>query len=245
MKVLFISSECLPFAKTGGLGDVVGVLPKVLNEKGIDVRVIIPLYKDINNKNIQMKELADGLHVMLGPVKEYFSVKETTIGNNIKIYFIDNKKYFDRQGIYGSSAGAYSDNAERFIFFSRAVIEAVKAINFQPDIMHAHDWHTALVPAYLKTVYKSDNFFYRTSSVFTIHNMAHQGICPSYIMPFTGISWEEFNMSKMEYYGNINILKAGIVYSDIITSVSKSYNKEIQHSKELGRGLEGVLAGRA
>jgi starch synthase len=244
MRILFAASECIPFAKTGGLGDVVGSLAKNLKLNNQDIRVILPFYKNISENFRDVNIIAENLKVHLGKNEEIFSIKQAYIINDLPIYFIDNNKYFERDFIYGTDKAAYLDNAERFIFFSKAVIEALKVINFQPDIIHTHDWPTALIPGILKTAYKSDNFFYKTKTVFTIHNMMHQGIFDPKVLELAGISWEEFSIEKFEYYGNVNFLKAGIVYSDAITTVSKTYSKEIQENPEFGMGLSGVLKTR-
>jgi starch synthase len=244
MRILFAGSECIPFAKTGGLGDVIGSLAKNLKLQDQDIRVIIPFYKNISENFKDINVVAENLKINIGDTQEYFSIKQSFVINDLPIYFVDNKKYFDRDFIYGTEKAAYSDNAERFIFFSKAVLESLKVINFQPDIIHAHDWPVALIPALLKTVYKSDNFFYKTKTVFTIHNMMHQGIFDPKVLELAGISQEEFNIEKFEYYGKTNFLKAGLVYSDAITTVSKTYSKEIQENPEFGMGLDGVLRTR-
>jgi starch synthase len=159
-------------------------------------------------------------------------------------YFIQNDRYFDREGFYGTAEGDYHDNAERFAFFSRAVLEMAKALKWIPDILHLNDWQTSLAAVYLKTLYKADPVFAQTRSLFTIHNMAYQGLFPKYMLPMTGIGWEEFQHEKLEFYDQVNYLKAGLVYSDALNTVSERYSLEIQ-TDEFGHGLQGVLKSRA
>lgn len=164
----------------------------------------------------------------------------------ISVYFIENKDYYDRAGLYQDPAVGkdYQDNCERFSFFSKAVLETAQALGIKPDVIHCNDWQSALVPAYLKTLHKDNNYFRGTVTLFTIHNLAYQGLFPKENMPMTGLDWSYFNWKQLEYYGNINLLKAGIVFSDIITTVSRKYAEEIQ-TAEFGAGLDGVLRERA
>ncbi|MFH1715633.1 MAG: glycogen synthase GlgA [Elusimicrobiota bacterium] len=241
MNIIFASTECAPFAKTGGLADVVGALPGVLQRKGHNVCVIMPLFNKIDRKQFDITTKITHLHLSLGGKREVFGLKQAKLAHNVQVYFIDHPGYFGRDELYRENDTDYPDNAERFIFYSKAVLEAAKAINFQPDIIHAHDWHSALAPAMLKTIYHYDNFFYKTKSVFTIHNIAYQGIFPRSVLALTDISDSEFVPSKLEFYEKINFMKAGIIYSDALNTVSKKYSMEIQESHENGKGLEGVL----
>ncbi|HHT9117540.1 MAG TPA: glycogen synthase, partial [Candidatus Hypogeohydataceae bacterium YC38] len=166
-------------------------------------------------------------------------------GTRISTYFIENTSYYDREGLYQDPATGrdYQDNCERFSFFSRAVLETLQVLGIKPDIIHCNDWQSALVPTYLKTLYKDNNSFRGTASLFTIHNLSYQGLFPKEDMPLTGLDWSYFNWKQLEFYGKINLLKAGIVFSDIITTVSRKYAEEIQ-TAEFGVGLEGVLRER-
>ncbi|MDD5423231.1 MAG: glycogen synthase GlgA [Candidatus Omnitrophota bacterium] len=220
LKILFASSEVVPFAKTGGLADVAGSLPIALEKKGVDVRVIMPKYGLIKCK-------AD----------------EATMGKNVKVYFVANEEYFDRKELYGDKFGDYEDNLDRFAFFSREILERCKRENFQPDIIHCNDWQTALVPVYLNTIYKYDPFFFNTRALFTIHNMAYQGLFPKEEFPKTGLDWVLFSIEYFEFYDKVNLMKAGLVYSDAINTVSPTYAREIL-TREFGCGLEGVLKTR-
>jgi len=242
MKVIMVSPEVTPFAKTGGLADVVGTLPKYLFQKGVQVSVILPLYKIV--KNISKLENVDATleipildKIKLGKVKKSF-LPET----KVPVYFIEQDEYYNRDNLYTTSFGDYPDNCERFIFFSRAVLEFVKYLDFQPDIIHCHDWQTGLIPLYMKTLYAKD--FSRVKSIMTIHNLAFQGLFWHLDMPLTGLDWKYFNWQELEFYGKINFLKGGLVFADAITTVSKTYAKEIK-SKEFGCGLEGVIQKRS
>ncbi|MFH0763516.1 MAG: glycogen/starch synthase [Candidatus Omnitrophota bacterium] len=220
LKVLFASSEVMPFAKTGGLADVAGSLPIALEELGVDVRVIMPKYASVKARG-----------------------DETTIGKNVKVYFVENDDYFKRIELYGDKFGDYHDNLDRFVFFCKGALERCKSENFAPDIINCNDWQTALIPVYLNTNYKFDPFFSNTKTLFTIHNMAYQGLFPKDEFPKTGLDWILFSIDYFEFYDKVNLMKAGLVYSDAISTVSPTYAKEIL-TKEFGCGLEGVLKTR-
>lgn len=215
MKILFCSSEVVPFAKTGGLADVAGALPLALEALGEEVAIVMPQYKSI-------------------------SKCQSSIGKDIKVYFITNDKYFKRDGLYQDKHGDYPDNLERFSYFSRKAIELVKDINYKPDIIHINDWQAALVPAYLKILYARDDFFKDTGTILTIHNLGFQGIFAKEEFPKLGLDWSWFNIDGFEFYGRVNLLKAGIIFSDIVNTVSPTYAHEIQ-TEEFGFGLEGLL----
>lgn len=245
MKILIASPECVPYAKTGGLADVVGALPKFLKRKKQDVRLIIPKYKKIDPEKFGLDLVVKGLLIPLGEKMEVANLYQAKLERTIPVYFVENDKYFAREELYRTAEGDYPDNAERFIFFSRACLEAVKAINFQPEIIHCHDWQVGLIPVYLKTLYRIDGFFHSTAAVFTIHNIAYQGLFPKEILPLAGFSWHDFIPDRLEYYDQMNFLKAAIGFSDIVTTVSPTYAREIQSSSEYGRGMEGVLKNRS
>lgn len=244
MKILIASPECVPFAKTGGLADVVGALPKFLKKRKQDVRLIIPKYKKIDPEKFGLELVVKGLLIPLGEKMEIANLWQAKLERTIPVYFVENDKYFARDELYRTPAGDYPDNAERFIFFSRACLEGVKALAFQPEIIHCHDWQVGLIPAYLKTLYRIDGFFHSTASILTIHNIAYQGLFPKETLPLAGFSWLDFTPEKLEYYDQMNFLKAGIVYSDLVTTVSPTYAKEIQSTNEFGRGMEGILKNR-
>ncbi len=246
MKILFIASEGVPFCKTGGLADVVGALPKELKNKRHDVRIILPKYKSIRAQEFNIRETGEWVHVPMGDGRiESGDIRLCRTDKGIPVYFIHNNHYFGRSGLYYGPWGDYTDNAERFAFFSRAALEACKAMQFRPDIVHCHDWQTGLVPMYLKEIFKNDSFFQHTRTVLTLHNVAYQGVFPKTKIYSTGFTWREFTMDKFEYYDQISYLKAGLVYADMLSTVSPSYAQEIQTTYEFGRGMEGLLRSRS
>ncbi len=227
MKIAFCSSEVVPFAKTGGLADVSGALPLALEKLGLDVSIFLPFYKGVDQKGYKVKKLKKGLW-------------STILGKNLTVYFIDHKGHFHRDYLYGDGYGDYEDNFERFHFFCEDVLIQLKALKLQVDIVHCHDWQTALIPLYLKELYKEDPFFENTKTVFTIHNLAYQGVFKKSFFPQLGLSPELFSPEGLEFYDKINLLKGAILYSDEVTTVSPQYAKEIL-TKKYGCGLEGVL----
>lgn len=248
MKILMAASECVPFIKVGGLADVVGTLSRYLKAAKNDVRIVLPAYQKIDRKKYPMKKLKGRLLIPIGDHYEEAEVLEGRLGKvpqSVVVYFIDAPKYFDRPEVYRTSEGDFPDNAERFIFFSRAVLEVAKLVDFQPEVIHCHDWQTGLIPAYLKTLYRIDAFFQSTRTVFTIHNIAYQGMFPAETMLLAGFSWSDFTPERMEYYGQMNFLKIALVYSDALTTVSPTYAQEIKSGPEFGRGMEGILNARS
>ncbi|MCX7905857.1 MAG: glycogen synthase, partial [Elusimicrobiales bacterium] len=244
MKIAIVSSEAFPFCKTGGLGDVVGAVSNCLSkENGIEVVLFIPKYRDIGKTAFSPKKIFGNFIVPVSDRFEEVNLYHLEWGK-VKVYLIDNPHYFDRPGLYKSDSGDYPDNDERFIFFQRGVLESCKFLGFKPDIIWCHDWQTGLIPAYLKTIYSIDAFFVKTKTVFTIHNIAYQGFFGRDSFIKAGFSWFDFTPDKLEYYGGINFMKAGINYADIITTVSPSYAREICEDSILGKGLEGVLNNR-
>jgi len=241
MHIAFVASECVPFSKTGGLADVVGALPRALAQLGHKVSVYLPRYKQTKLQAAQT--VIDSVTVPFDDRYRFSSVVTGGEEHGVKYYFIEYPPYFDRDALYGTPAGDYPDNAERFALFSRAVLEASKILGV-PEVFHCHDWQAALVPVLLRTVYGEDPAFRDVGATFTIHNMGYQGLFPSEILPLLMLPWDLFTMSKMEFFGQINFLKGALVYSDFITTVSRKYSQEIQTS-EYGFGLEGVLRARA
>ncbi len=246
MKILFASPEIVPFAKTGGLADVSGALPKALEKLGEDVTAIMPKYRAVDDKKFGLEYTGKNIQVPISNRIEEAKIYKGYINRqktDIPIYFIDKKEYYDRPYLYGTPAGDYPDNAERFIYFDRAILETCKTIGLKPDVIHCNDWQTGMVPVYLKTLYKDDPFFKDTSTLFTVHNLGYQGLFWHLDMHLTNLGWDIFSPDGIEFYGKINILKGGLVYSDAITTVSKTYSQEIQ-TKEYGCGLDGVLRKR-
>lgn len=243
MRVMIASPEAVPFAKTGGLADVAGALPKALKKMGIDIILAIPKYRMINDKQFGLRDTGITISVPISGRIEYASVLEGEIEDNVPVYFIKKDSYYDRDDLYGTKEGDYLDNAERFVFFSKAVLELCKEINFKADVIHCNDWQTALIPVYLKTLYRGTPCLSMTATVYTVHNLGYQGLFWHLDMHLTGLGWELFTPEGIEFHGKINFMKAGLIFSDVITTVSKAYSKEIQ-TEEFGHGLEGVLIQR-
>ncbi len=237
MRVLHATSEAVPFAKTGGLADVTGTLFNELNDIRVKTRLIMPLYRGIKSR-FKPRDTGRSISVEVGP-RSYSS---RILSYRGEVFFVECDEFFDRTELYGTASEEFSDNAQRFVFFSKAVLEACITLQYYPDIIHCHDWQTALVPLYAKTIYGSA--FKETRTVFTIHNLGYQGIFPSSIMPDTGLDEGWFTYDGIEFYGNVNLLKAGIISADAITTVSDNYAKEIL-TREYGYGLDGVLQKRA
>lgn len=238
MKILFVASEGLPFSKTGGLADVIEALPKALAKQGHEVAVVLPRYRGTKATTIVMPSVT----VPIGKELRFPAILDGTVLHNVRYFFVDDPPYFDREGIYGESSGDYSDNAARFAEFSRVSLEIAKHI-WLPDVIHCHDWQTALVPVLLRTAYAADPVLRNIPVLFTIHNLAYQGLFPKEILESTGIPQSVFHPDGMEFYGKVNLLKGGLVYSDSLTTVSKKYAQEIQ-TPEFGSGLDGVIRSR-
>lgn len=240
MRIVIATSEVTPFAKTGGLAEVCGALPRALVKLGVKVSVFTPLYSI--SQNLSAKSLRLKLLIKVGerikPAAIHFKRQA-----KIDFFFVGEKEYFDREFLYGSEHGDYPDNAQRFIFFSKAVIESLIQLNIKPAIIHCHDWQTALIPLYLKTIYAQSPILAQTKTVFTIHNLGYQGIFPEAAFYDIGVSEKFFSPQGIEFYGKVNFLKAGLLFADLLTTVSPTYAQEIQ-TKEFGFGLEGVLADR-
>lgn len=227
MKIAICASEVVPFAKTGGLADVAGALPVALEKAGQEVIIIMPGYKEVKQKGIKIKRLSDGVSYSL-------------TGEAVKVYFIEREGYFGRDFLYGDKTGDYKDNLDRFSYYSRKALELLKQIDFKPDVIHLHDWQASLIPVYLKTVFSKEKFFKDTKTLLTIHNIGYQGIFPGDEFGKLGLDSGLFNMEGLEFFGKVNLLKGGIIFSDLINTVSKAYSREIR-TEEFGFGLEGVL----
>jgi starch synthase len=237
MKVAFISSEVYPFSKTGGLADVAQSLPAALNKKGINTIIITPFYSSIDKQKFNIRKSYISFSVFINFNIEYIEVFETEY-KETKVYFFSNKNYFQTDNFYeGKNVGI------RFALFSYAAIELCKKINFKPDIFHLNDWQTSLISVLLKTNYLNDKFFHKTKTLLTIHNLAYQGYFPKDILSKIGISPHIFHYKGIEFYGQVNFLKGGIVFSDFLNTVSPSYANEIL-TYEAGRGLDGILKER-
>jgi starch synthase len=237
VKVLIATSEAIPFAKTGGLADVTGSLAMELRSLNVDARLIMPMHRGIKGR-FEPEYTGTDISVPLGS-HEYTARIFSHEGSTL---FIECDEFFDRKELYGTSQGDYDDNAFRFVFFSRAVLEACAALGLKPDVIHCNDWQTGLVPLYMRTVYRKS--FRGCVSLFTIHNIGYQGMFPASAMTLTGLDPSLFNQEVLEHYGQVNLLKAGITSADAISTVSENYASEIL-SEEYGYGIEGILRKRA
>jgi starch synthase len=238
MRILFVASEGLPFSKTGGLADVVEALPKALVARGHEVAVVLPRYRGTQASAVVIPSLT----VPMGNRLRFPAVVDGTQLNGVRYFFVDDPAYFDRDGIYGNAVGDFADNAERYSEFCRAAIEIAKHV-WPTDVFHCHDWQTALLPVLLRTSYGDDPVVKDPPVVFTIHNMGYHGRFRREVLARAGIPAEVFNPAALEFYGDVNFLKGGLVYSDYLTTVSRRYAQEIQ-TPEYGYGLEGVVRGR-
>ena len=239
MKILFVASEALPYSKTGGLADVVEALPKALSEMGHEVAIFVPRYRS----NKITSTIISSLTIPLGDALRFPGLAEAASVAGVRYYFLDDPEYFDRESPYGTKYGDYGDNAERFAEFSRAAIEFMKRV-WLPDVMHCHDWQSALVPVLLRSQYANDPNVRSIPVVFTIHNIAYQGMFPYSAMRRIGLPDQLFTIDGLEFFGGVNYLKGGIEFADYLTTVSRSYAKEIQ-TPEYGANLDGVIRNRA
>ena len=242
MKIVFVASEGVPYSKTGGLADVVGALPKALAALGHELEVILPRYR--MTKPGPVVPDARSLTLPLGTGFKFAAVQDGGRTSNVQTWLVDCPEYFDRDGLYQQKGEDYPDNAHRFAAFSLAALEFLKRAATPPDIIHCHDWQSALVPVYLRNLYREDPYFALTSVVFTIHNLGYQGLFSPKLLPQISLPAGLFTIDGLEYYGTVNLLKGGIIFSDFITTVSRKYAEEIQ-APEFGYGLEGVLRSRA
>ncbi|HLJ94765.1 MAG TPA: glycogen synthase GlgA [Gemmataceae bacterium] len=254
-KLLFAASEVVPFAKTGGLADVAGSLPRALSRRGWQCAIVLPLYHSIRASKIPLTCTERTFTVPIGNRAVTGTLWQTTLPNSpVTVYLIEQPQYFERdeptqgRGLYqftlpGGQKRDYPDNCERFIFFSRALLEVLRLVDYWPDLLHVNDWQTGLTPVYLREVYRNQPGYEHLRTVFTIHNIAYQGQFWHWDMLLTGLDWQLFNYRQLEFYGQLNFLKAGIVFADLISTVSPTYAKEIQ-TPYFGCGLDGVLAER-
>jgi len=243
LNIMIAASEVAPFAKTGGLADVAGALPAELEKLGHHVCVVMPYYKMVNKGNFPIEDTGKKVSVQISDRKVEGDIHATKIGTNVTVYLLKNDQYFDRDELYRTKEGDYLDNAERFIFFSKAILALAQEVGFKPDIINCNDWQTGLVPILLKWAEKDNPFFSGTKTIFTIHNLAYQGLFWHLDMHLTNLPWDVFTPEGIEFYGKINLMKAGIVGATVVTTVSKKYCQEIQ-TPEYGCGLEGVLLSR-
>jgi starch synthase len=254
-KMLLAASEVVGFGKTGGLADVTGSLPRALARRGHECAIILPLYRCTRAGKIPIVATGHTFTVPIGNRTVAGSLWQSTLpDSNVPVYLVEQPEYFERDdpakgtGFYqftlpGGHKRDYPDNCERFIFFCRAVLEAMRLLDYWPEVLHLNDWQTGLVPVYLHEVYRRQANYECVRTLFTVHNIAYQGQFWHWDMLLTGLDWRLFNHRQLEFYGQLNFLKAGIVFSDLISTVSPTYAKEIQ-TPNFGWGLDGVLAER-
>lgn len=243
-RVVSISSELVPLAKTGGLGDVCGALPPALESVGCHCSVFVPGYRSALQRGLDIESTDVIFTVPMGGRNVASRILKTRLpASTVDTYLIDQPQYFDRDGLYGDGHGEYADNCERFSFFCRAAIEAIERLNLRPDIVHCHDWQAGLIPAYMHARMGGFSWMDHASSVMTIHNLAYQGRFGYMNMSLTGLDWKYFNWEQLEYYGDLNLMKSGIVFADGLTTVSPTYAEEITHPMH-GCGLDTILAQR-
>src|SRR5947209_12017882 len=239
LKILILAAEIVPFVKVGGLADVVGALPKALRALGHDVRLVMPRYGQIDPERFGLSTLLDKLSVDMATFREPVSVRQGSIGEGIPVYMIDAPRYFDREHIYG-----YTDDGERFILLCRAALEAVRALGWSPDIIHCNDWHTGIVPNWMHSVYRNDPFYADSATVYTIHNLAYQGIFGYRILEVAGVAAQGFLYPQITELANVvDIMGRGILFADAITTVSERYAQEIL-TPTFGEKLDHLLRSR-
>jgi starch synthase len=243
MQIVYAASECAPWARTGGLGEVLRGLPRQIASLGHKVAVYIPYYRQVREQAPDKHYAVQSITIPFQYYSRFAAILDGGVHDGVQMYFVDCPELFDREFLYGTSSGPYQDNWERFALFSRAVLEGAKLLG-APDLFHAHDWQTALLPVYLRTLYYFDPVLRNRGAVLTIHNAGYQGRYPAATVERLLFPWEIFTAERAEYFGEFNFLKAGIVYSDRLTTVSPRYAEEIQ-TLEYGQGLDGVLRKRA
>lgn len=237
LKVLLVASESAPFIKSGGLGDVAGSLPKALRAKGVDIRVVIPRHRAIKNETMYGVELLGEFDVHLQWRKQ--RAKVLVKKGDVPVYFIENDFYFGRGGLYG-----YGDDAERFAFFGKAVLDMLAMLDFYPDVIHCNDWQTGPVCMYLKEIYCKMVQYAKIKTLFTIHNLQYQGRFDRSVMDLLGVPYWVYDNGNVEFYNTVSYMKMGLVYADGISTVSPTYAKEIQ-TPEYGYGMDGILRSRS
>ncbi len=248
LSIMYVASEVVPFAKTGGLADVAGAMPQIVRELGHDIRIMMPKYASVSERIFKIhdiKRLTDipikvGDETHLGSIKSSFI---TNLKSKVQVYFLHNSEYFDRPGLYTDpkTLKDYPDNDDRFIFFARSVVQTLNRLGWIPDILHINDWQSGLIAAYARTIFRDEPQFKKIKIVFTVHNAAYQGIFDKSSFYKTGLPEEFFSPDYLEFNGKLNCLKAGLMFSDAITTVSPTYAKEIQSSPEYGCGLESLF----
>jgi starch synthase len=244
MDVVFVASEAVPFAKTGGLADVAGALPRALECQGHRVAVFLPAYRRAKAAGPEWVDLGLTVRIPVGARIVAGSILQSHLPDSeVPVYLIDQPGYFDRDGLYGNGIVDYDDNCARFIFFDRAVLEAIRILRLQPQVIHCNDWQTGLIPVYCRTLYRHLSELADVGTLLTIHNLAYLGLFWHWDMTLTGLDWHLFNWRELEFHGQLCFMKAGLVFADLLSTVSPTYAREIQ-TAPLGSGLEGLLRDR-
>lgn len=239
LKIYLLAAEIVPFAKAGGVAEVVGALPKALKALGHDVRLVMPRYSQVEPERFHLRVVLETVPVQMGNYQEHVRVLQGTIGEGIPVYFIDAPRYFERENVYG-----YTDDGERFILFCRAALEAVRALGWPPDVIHCNDWQTGIVPNWMHTIYHDDPFFSGSATVYTIHNLAYQGIFGRRILEVAGVAESGFLYPQIVELANVvDIMGRGILFADAITTVSERYAQEIL-TPTFGEKLDHLLRSR-
>lgn len=247
MRILIATPEAVPFAKTGGLADVCGALPRALKALGHDVRIIMPRYECIDARKFGLETVQKEMVVHFPGNWRNGTILEAQFpDSDIPVYFVDQDYYYGREGLYGENGTDYPDNAERFAFFCMSAIWTLKGIDWCPDVIQCNDWQSALIPTYLSnlSILRNDPFFVSVRTLYTIHNLAYQGSFDSNVLPHIGLNYNVYHPEGLEFYGSANLMKAGIVYADALSTVSRQYSEEIK-TQEFGCGFEGILRARA
>jgi starch synthase len=244
MNVVFVASEAVPFAKTGGLADVAGALPRALAHQGHQVVLFLPCYRRARLAGRELLDTGLTLRIPVGARVVEGRIREGRLpDSDVPVYLIDQPAYFYREGLYGNGTVDYDDNCERFVFFNRAVLESIQALRLHPQIIHCNDWQTGLIPVYARTLYRNLPELAATGTLLTIHNLAYLGQFWHWDMALTGLDWHLFNWRQLEFHGKLCFMKAGLVFADLISTVSPTYAREICTPK-FGSGLEGLLRDR-
>jgi starch synthase len=244
MHILMVTPEANPFARSGGLAEGIYALARALVGLGHQLTVVLPLYRQVRESNLPISFTGQTLSIPISWKTLPAEIHHSEIDPRLNFYFIGQDALFNRDGLYGTAYGAFEDNAERFIFFSRAVVEMVEALELEADICHCHEWQTGLVPVYLRTLYNDRPRLQKLAVVYTVHNVGYQGLFSSFDMPLTGLGWELLSPKGLEFYGKINLMKGGLVFADLLSTVSAKYREEIL-TPEFGFGLEGLFQERA
>lgn len=240
MRVLMVTPEATPFAQTGGLGEVLSALPAELSGLGVDVDVVMPKYRGINTDKFKIEKMDVSVEVTLNAKNVQAGLWKFDDPRGVRYLFLECEDYYDRDNLYGTADADYEDNAERFVFLTRAAIKFALESGVHYDVFHCHDWQASLTPVYLRTLYAGESGIADSAVVMTIHNLGYQGIFWHLDMPLVGVGWEFFTPKHMEFHGKLNFLKSGIVFADKVNTVSQGYRNEIL-TPEFGFGLEGIL----